>query len=217
MCGRFSLSTVEKHLIIDRFRVDVPIELKPRYNIAPTQETPVILNENSSVLSMAKWGLIPSWSQDSRIAYKTINARAETVSEKPAYKNSFQKHRCLVIADSFFEWDKRSGRKTPFRIMMEDESLFSFAGIYSKWNEITTFSIVTTEPNELMSKIHIRMPVILHKEDEKRWLEEPAKDILVPFTGEMKMYEISTLVNSPKNDTPEILKKVERDDLRKFF
>ncbi|MBN2368685.1 SOS response-associated peptidase [Candidatus Woesearchaeota archaeon] len=216
MCGRFSFSKPEKQLLLNRFGLtEIKIDLKPRYNIAPSQKVPVIFNTASDILSDAQWGLIPSWAKDDKVGYKMINARAETVAEKPAYRTPFKSKRCLIIADSFYEWNKKGGPKTPYRFMMKNEDFFSFAGIYDEWNGITTCSIITTEPNDLMKNIHIRMPVILKKEDEKKWLSvkpDDAKELLKPYpSGEMKMYEISELINKPENDTIDVIKEFKRE------
>ncbi len=219
MCGRFSFSKPERQLLLNRFGLKkIEIELNPRYNIAPSQKVPVIFNSSPDTLSEAQWGLIPFWAKDEKIGYKMINARAETVADKPAYRDPFRKKRCLIIADSFYEWNKKGGRKTPYRIMRKDSGFFAFAGIYDQWKDITTCSIITTEPNELLKKIHIRMPVILNKEDEGRWLEKPDKGLLKPYPAEgMKMYEISSLVNKPENDSEEIMKPSKQGGLGKFM
>jgi putative SOS response-associated peptidase YedK len=221
MCGRFSLTIAESQTILRRFGLKkIAVGLKPRYNIAPSQQIAVILNESSDSLTEATWGLIPHWAKDETSAYKMINARAESINEKPAYKEPFQHKRCLVISDSYYEWNKES--KKPYRIMMKDEGLFSFVGIWDRWDDKTTCSIITTTPNELMKKIHIRMPVILPKEEEKRWLSdikpEEALTMLKPFdASQMKAYEISPLVNSVKNESPDVIKPLAKTGLGKFF
>jgi len=221
MCGRFSLSTAEKQQIMNRFNLEeISIPLKPRYNIAPAQNIPIIRNDSPKTLNEAKWGLIPHWAKDEKIGYKMINARAETINEKPSYKQPFQKHRCLIIADSYYEWNKKGSTKTPYRIMMQDEDLFAFAGIFDIWNEKVTCSIVTTEPNKLMQEIHIRMPAILKKDKEQEWLSSSAEEalkLLEPYPSkEMKMYQISTLVNSPKNDLLSVI-KADKSNLAAFI
>ncbi len=217
MCGRYSFAIVDE-LIEERFGVRVRTAIyKARYNCAPGQELAVISNSTPGEISLFHWGLIPSWAKEKSIGYKMINARSETILEKPSYKNAFRSRRCLVPADSFFEW-KKDSEKTPYRILMKDEKPFAMAGIWDHWATadgeiIHSFSILTTSPNELMSGIHDRMPVILSAADEKRWLS-PSSDsellgILKPYPAEkMKAYKISKLVNSPKNDTAEILTPV---------
>jgi putative SOS response-associated peptidase YedK len=221
MCGRFSLTIAEQLTITIRFNLKrINYELKPRYNIAPTEEIPIIRNDLPDVLVGASWGLIPHWAKDEKMSFKMINARAETLTEKPAYKIPFEEKRCLVIADSYYEWKKQE--KTPYRIMMKDEGLFAFAGLWDSWKGKVTCSIITTEPNELVKKLHIRMPAILPRESEQRWLEgssDEARRMLRPFDSEkMKIYEISPLVNNVKNKEADVIKPVSRpDDLTKFM
>ena len=217
MCGRFSFSPLAK-IIEDRFDVKVdPDQYSPRYNSAPSQDLAVISNANPTELSFYKWGLIPFWAKDKSIGNKMINAKAETIMEKASFKNPFKRKRCLVLTDGFYEWKKINPKeKIPYRITMEDNSLFAMAGIWDSWknedgNLINSFAIITTSPNELMENIHNRMPVILEKNDEKTWLNETDTNILQsmlkPFPAkQMTAYPISKLVNSPKNDSPEILK-----------
>jgi len=177
----------------------------------------VISNHDPGELSFYHWGLIPFWATDKSIGYRLINARSETITEKPSYKSAFRSRRCLVPADSFFEW-KKDKEKDPYRILMKDEKPFSMAGIWDQWTgpdgeSVHSFSILTTTPNEIMSDIHDRMPAILCQADEKRWLS-PLSDsellsLLKPFPSEkMKAYKISKLVNSPKNDSAEIFTPV---------
>ena len=219
MCGRFSFSPLSK-IIEDRFDVKVDSNYKPRYNCAPSQNLAVISNFDPGSLSYFRWGLIPFWARDPKIGYRMINAKAETITEKPSYKNAFRRKRCLVLSDGFFEWKKVGEKeKTPYRILLKEESLFSMAGIWDAWkNEegeiINSFSIITTVPNDLMMNIHDRMPVILHPADESKWLGDTAPEVLLellrPFPAEkMTAYPVSKLVNSPVNDRPEILDPVE--------
>ena len=214
MCGRYSFA-VEDALIRERFGVRVHTAIyKARYNCAPGQDLAVISNENAGVMNFYRWGLIPSWAKEPGIGSKLINARSETILEKPSYRTAFAKRRCLVPADSFYEW-RKDKEKTPFRILMQDESIFSMAGIWDQWISpdgeiIRSFSILTTTPNELMSSIHDRMPVILSPEDEQKWLDKPSREelleLLKPYPVEkMKAHPISKLVNSPKNDNKEII------------
>jgi len=214
MCGRYSFAVVDE-LIEERFGVRVRTAIyKARYNCAPGQDLAVISNNNPAELSFYHWGLIPFWAREKSIGYKLINARSETITEKPSYKNAFRSRRCLVLADSFFEW-KKDREKDPYRILMKDEKPFSMAGIWDRWTSsdgeiIHSFSILTTSSNKLMSDIHDRMPVILDRADEQHWLS-PLSDpeltgFLKPYPAEkMKIYKISKQVNSPKNDSPEIL------------
>ncbi len=212
MCGRFSFTRPERQMLLNRFGLSrIEPELQPRYNIAPSQDVPVIIDD---AMVSARWGFVPSWA-DSEGDFKTINARAETIDSSKAYKEAFKSKRCLVPADSFFEWNK-FGMKIPYRIMREDEEMFAFAGIYSIWKRIRTFSIITTEPNELMRKIHARMPVILERKLERDYLSaslDDAKDMLKPYPGNLKMYEVSRKVNKPENDSPDVIREVERKGL----
>lgn len=219
MCGRFSIAAPAGP-IENRFDVEIGFNYTPRFNCAPTQNIPVISNREPGVLSLYRWGLIPVWAKDKKIGNSLINARAETITEKPAFKNSFRRKRCLVPADGFYEWKRTAAKqKTPYRITMKDEGLFSMAGIWDSWKDeegeiIHSFSIITTTPNGLMQGIHDRMPVILERKDEKTWLQEKDPDVLIkllkPFPPElMKAYPVSTLVNSPANDIPEVMAPVE--------
>jgi putative SOS response-associated peptidase YedK len=218
MCGRFSIAAPVGP-IENRFDVGIGFNYTPRFNCAPTQNIPVISNREPDVLSLYRWGLIPVWAKDKKIGNSLINARAETITEKPAFKNSFRRKRCLVPADGFYEWRRTAAKqKTPYRIVMKDEGLFAMAGIWDSWKDeggeiIHSFSIITTTPNELMRDIHDRMPVILELKDEKTWLQENDQDVLIrllrPFPHElMKAYPVSTLVNSPANDVPEVMAAV---------
>jgi len=217
MCGRFSFSPLTK-IIEDRFDVKVDSgQYTPRFNCAPSQDLAVISNVNPDELSFYKWGLIPFWAKDKSIGNKMINAKAETINIKTSFKNSFKRKRCLVLSDGFYEWKKINPKeKIPYRIKMEDNSLFAMAGIWDTWKDeagemINSFAIITTSPNELMENIHNRMPVILEKKGEKAWLNETDTDflqsLLKPFPAkEMTAYSISKQVNYPKNDSPEILR-----------
>jgi len=216
MCGRFSLTVNEAELNL-RFEMaggEAPYE--SRYNCAPTQMLAVITNQQPGKISYLKWGLIPSWAKDASIGNKMINARAETITEKPSYRNPLRSRRCLVPADSFYEW-KQNGSKVPYRIFLKDTRLFAFAGLWDSWKTpegeiLNSFTIITTEANEFMQSIHQRMPVILHPRDEKLWLgsnnPEEILALLRPFPAErMDAYPVSKLVNSPLNDRPEVIER----------
>ncbi len=214
MCGRYSFA-IEDELIRERFGVTVRSAIyKARYNCAPAQDLAVISNESPGELKFFRWGLIPFWARDKSIGYKMINAKAETIREKNSFKNAFRNRRCLVLSDGFFEW-KKEKVKTPYRITLKDYSPFAMAGIWEKWGSpdgeiIHSFSIITTSPNSLMEKIHDRMPVILLPEDEKKWLTDPGEETLVsllkPYPADLlTAFPVSTLVNSPKNDSPAII------------
>src|SRR5665213_3503734 len=216
MCGRFSQSK-KKQDIKKRFNLErVPDNLPELYNIAPSQNAPVVLNAFPSELALARFGLVPAWSKEDKTAYSMINARAETIMEKPTYKRLISKKRCLVIADGFYEWQKKVDKKIPYRIFLKNEEPFAFAGIWDTWgegeNQFYSFSIITTTPNKLMAGIHDRMPVILEPEDESVWLQDgtPLDRVLTMLRSypaeKMEAYPISTLVNSPGNNTAEIIK-----------
>lgn len=213
MCGRFSFAFTDK-IIEERFDVDIEKDdFIPRYNCAPSQNLAVITNENPRKLSYYKWGFVPFWAKDISKGIKMINAKAETIFEKPAFHNAIKSRRCLIPADSFYEW-KHDKEKTPYRILMKDESPFAIAGIWEIWNDAEgkpffTFSIITTEANDFMKDIHHRMPVILCAANEKKWLASKNTDeinsLMKPFQSEqMKAYPISKLVNSPVNNSAEI-------------
>ena len=223
MCGRFTL-TAEFHEIIDRFAIEAAIadELyQESYNVAPSQSVLSVINDGEkNRLGYLKWGLIPSWSKDEKIGSKLINARGETLAEKSSFRDAFQKRRCLVLADSFYEWKRHeNGTKTPMRIRLKSNEVFAMAGIWERWKKgndtIFTCTVITTSPNKLMSDIHNRMPVILHKNDEQTWLNPKVQDFqllsqyLQPFPQDlMEAYEVSSLVNSPKNNQPQCIEKI---------
>ncbi|MEK5520685.1 hypothetical protein B5V89_19090 [Heyndrickxia sporothermodurans] len=218
MCGRFNLySSIED--LMERFDLTnwEMIEFSPKYNIAPSQEVLAIVEgEKGNRGGFLRWGLVPSWAKDPKIGYKMINARAETIDEKPSFKRLLARRRCLIIADGFYEWKKEGNRKTPYHIHLKDKQPFAFAGLWDRWNQggktIQSCTIITTEANKLMRDIHDRMPVILTKESEQVWLdrsiqeEKQLKSLLSPFDSTlMEAYTISEIVNSPKNEGAEIL------------
>ncbi|MDR3585514.1 MAG: SOS response-associated peptidase [Desulfosporosinus sp.] len=217
MCGRFTFVDIED--IRERFKTE-PINLKPNYNVAPTQDVPVIINDGTNHLAMFRWGLIPFWAKDPSIGNKMINARAEMVDEKPSFKHILQRKRCLVVADGFYEWKKEKFTKRPYRITLKNNELFGFAGLWDTWKSpigdiVNSCSIITTTPNELMSPIHDRMPVILTRDSERVWLDQSIvdshflKNLLLPYPADLMIaYEVSSLVNSTKNNGPECLVSV---------
>lgn len=220
MCGRYALVPVGDGSFQRRFsleeRADDPA---PRFNVAPTQTLPVIVRNSPNRVAMMRWGLIPSWAKDASIGSKMINARAETVAEKPAFRGPLRSRRCLVPASGFFEWKREGDGKMPHFIHLPDEPLFGFAGLYDIWRDpdgqtVQSYTILTTAPNALMSSIHNRMPVILRREDEDEWLDpantEPEQllPLLRPYPAEeMAAYPVSRLVNSPQHDTPLVLER----------
>lgn len=216
MCGRFTL-TAHSQTIANTFNVAPTLQMGPRYNIAPTQEIVTIVGNGSPHLELQQWGLVPSWSKDERSGAKMINARAETLAEKPSFKRLLHARRCLVVADGFYEWQQRDGGKTPMYITLKDGVPFAFAGLWDTWKRpdgqlLRTCTIITTEPNELVSSIHNRMPVILGKEARERWLDPELQDehallpLLAPFPAtEMTARPVSRLLNNPRYDSAELL------------
>ena len=219
MCGRYTLKTpidvVAEHFGLDEH----PSSLTPSYNVAPTQEVAAVLEEDEKrKLETFRWGLIPSWAKDPAIGNKTINARAETVPEKPSFRSAFKRRRCLIVADGFYEWKKADGgAKQPYHIRMEDSSPFAFAGLWETWDgdgveEVRSCSIVTTDANDLMREIHHSMPVILPPENYAAWLDpgfddrEALKSLLKPSPSEeMEAYPVSRRVNRPTNNEPGVV------------
>ncbi|QJX46979.1 SOS response-associated peptidase [Hymenobacter taeanensis] len=221
MCGRYTL-TPPPSILEDRFDAAFAAGLTdPTYNAAPSQTLPIILNTDPGRIQLARWGLVPGWVKDLKAAPKPINARAETLTEKPSFRTLLQRKRALVLADSFYEWQASTHGKTPYRILLKDEQPFAFAGLWDEWLDrqtgevVPSFTIVTTEPNELMASIHNRMPVILPGRDaELAWLDDttgPAEhqQLLQPYPADgMQAYAISTLVNSPAHNSPEVMAPV---------
>lgn len=221
MCGRYALTDLKALVKDNRFQLSAfPQNLSPRYNIAPSQPVPAILNQTPRELQFVRWGLIPSWAKDPTIGYRMINARAETLAEKPAFRRPLQRQRCLIPADGFYEWQRLGTRKVPHWIRLTSGEVFAFAGLWDTWTDpktetaMTSCTIITTTPNRLLASIHDRMPVILPRESEAAWLSdglspEQARALLKPYSAEqMKASLVSTLVNSPSNDTPDVLKAV---------
>ena len=216
MCGRYTLKT-PLNVLTERLDIEeFPSSLSPSYNIAPTQQVATVLSENGKrKLEMLRWGLISSWADDPEIGNRMINARAETVAEKPSYRRAFKRSRCLILADGFYEWQKTDSGKQPFHIRMQDGSPFAFAGLWESWDkgeEIRSCTIITTEANDLVGEVHNRMPVILHAEDYEMWLDldfderEPLTSLLKPYPAEtMEAYPVSRRVNKPSNNEPGVV------------
>lgn len=219
MCGRFSLTRGDRD-IEEEFGVKVPFAHKPRYNIAPTQEVLVLLDDGIRHIEVLRWGLIPSWTRDPQMSKAFINARAETIFQRPSFRQAAQKRRCLILADGFYEWRKTPKGKTPMYIRLKSKRPFGFAGLWESWTSpegltLKTCAILTTEANELMRPIHDRMPVIVPKNLEALWLnpqihsERELAPILQPYPPEeMEAFEVSRLVNSPKHDRPECIQPI---------
>ncbi|MCB9110914.1 MAG: SOS response-associated peptidase [Anaerolineales bacterium] len=219
MCGRFTL-TVDPAELAETFGdFTFPTQFAPRFNIAPTQPVLVIPNDAKNQADFFIWGLIPSWSKDPAIGSRLINARGETIAEKPSFRGGFKYKRCLIPADGFYEWKAQPGAKTktPYFIHMKDRKPFAFAGLWDEWQSpdggaVRTCTIITTEPNELMSTLHNRMPVILDQKDYHLWLDPTPQTpdkllhLIKPFPAEsMAAHPVSTLVNKPGNDRPECI------------
>jgi putative SOS response-associated peptidase YedK len=219
MCGRFTL-TVDPAQIQQAFPwLEVPPQVTPSFNIAPSQPVAVVANSSPTRLDYFKWGLVPSWAKDPAIGSRMINARAETLAEKPSFRTAFRRRRCLVLADGFYEWRKDPGgkSKTPMYIKMKTGQPFAFAGLWEAWNSpdgslLLTCAIITTAPNSLMAAIHDRMPVILSEQAFPLWLDggehSPAElqPLLQPYPeAEMQAFPVSRLVNSPQNDLPDCI------------
>lgn len=225
MCGRFTNNAkpeqIEKEFKVGRVN---PKLFAPRYNIAPTQMIPAVLEQDGQrIVENLKWGLVPHWSKDDSFASKLINARAETLSEKPSFRDAFKSHRCIIPATGFYEWDKKpSGAKQPFYFYLKDKDVFGFAGLWSEWTDKKTgelretCTIITTEANKVLEPVHDRMPVILKAKDYDQWLDAKEKDtdklqkLLASYpASEMASYKVSRSVNLPENDLPELIEKIE--------
>lgn len=227
MCGRFALMTSTEQLAqlfdVPETAVAALPPAVPRYNIAPTQPVAAIrLNETGGrEFTFFHWGLIPSWAKDVKIGSRMINARSETVTEKPSFRAAFKRRRCLIPADGFYEWQKQDGGKQPMfvRPATGEERPFALAGLWEVWRDpdgsaLQSCTILTTTPNELMAPIHNRMPVIIEPEDYDLWLHpepdpEQALHLLRPYPAEkMTAYPVSTVVNNPRNDVPECVQPI---------
>jgi len=221
MCGRFTNSAkakdIEKEFKVGRLN---QVRFEPRYNIAPTQIIPAVIEtDGKRVAAEFRWGLIPSWAKDESIGSKMINARAETLAEKPSFRNAFKSRRCIIPASGFYEWSKKGDQgKQPFYFYLKDKEVFGFAGLFEEWLDkesgelVETCTIITTEANEVLEPVHDRMPVILKPEDYDQWLDEKEKStdrlqgLLVPFAaGSMASHAVGKAVNSPSYDSPELI------------
>lgn len=231
MCGRFTW-TVPPELLWSIFEdFEIPMDFSPRYNIAPTQEVPVIpnihidgeSNPDDKKLEFFHWGLIPSWAKDPKIGSRMINARSETLSEKPSFRNAYKRRRCLIIADGYYEWQQIPGEKTkqPIYIRLKSKQPFAFAGLWEEWKadridkSLRSCTIITCAPNTMLGEFHHRMPVILHQDDFKQWLapgQQQTHELQPLLTAypdeEMEAFPVSTFVNRPMNDSPECIEPV---------
>lgn len=219
MCGRYNLNLKNREIFKERFNLksDLPEEAKTRFNIAPGQKSMVIVNQGQNIALMMLWGLIPFWQKEAK---GMINARAETISGKPWFKKSFNSFRCLVPATGFYEWTKVAPEKIPYHFQPEDSQYFSFAGLYSVWKDpvsgkaIDSFAIITTPANNLVGKIHNRMPAILLPEAEDLWItgeitdKNELLDLLKPYPEKrLRKYPVSKAINNLRLDSEELIKE----------
>lgn len=220
MSGRFILDT-KPELIEYYFELDHPApNFQPSYNIPPNSDIPVVwqMPNDGRACSLMHWGLIPHWAKTTTSKYKTINAKAETLSDKPSFRDAYKKRRCLIPSNGFYEWHATVHGKQPYYIGMQDHSLFAFAGLWEYWEgerTINSFTIITTVANKLISAIHERMPVIIDKTDFDIWLDPANQDteqlnsLLMPNeTASLQMYPVSSEVNNPRHDKAELLKPI---------
>lgn len=220
MCGRFEIhNTLE--IIAKVFGIDsITFDYQPSYNVAPSQDILLIVNDGKKRFIKSRWGFMPSWAKELSAGYKMINARAESVAEKPSFREAFQRQRCLVVADGFYEWKKEGTKKRPFYIRLKSGKPFGFAGLYNIWKspegeQICTSTIITTDANEMVRPLHDRMPVIASPDAYDLWLDPNIHDkallqhILKSYPSEeLEVYEVTPRVNSPKNNAPENIQKI---------
>jgi putative SOS response-associated peptidase YedK len=221
MCGRYMMTSpveaVRRLLLVDE-RLNLP----PRYNIAPSQDVPIVRlrkDRSGRELALVRWGLIPYWSKDAKIGARLINARAESIATKPAFREAFARRRCLVPANGFYEWEKRGRARQPWLIRARDGGLLTFAGLWEHWRDpaggtIASCTIITGEPNPLVARLHDRMPVIVPAEDHERWLSgdpETALGLLRPFPeDQLEAFPVSPRVGSPAHDDPDLIEPIAR-------
>ncbi len=221
MCGRYTLTTDAQALVdvfeIERLLFD-PSELRPRYNIAPSQAVPIVRwTESGRELLLARWGLVPHWSKEAKPKYSTINARAETVADKPTYRQAFKHQRCLIPASGFYEWRREGDAKVPYHIRVPGTEVFALAGLWDRWERegdgFESCSIIVTAASPVMQRIHDRMPVLLNPAQYNSWLNTghfnraQLQGLLVPFAGQLEAYPVSRRVNSPSYDDPSLIEE----------
>jgi len=222
MCGRFTL-TLDPGELQELLDLGPFVHIvQPRYNIAPSQPIPIVKDFQKREVELYRWGLVPSWADDPKIGNRMINARSETAHEKPSFRAAFKRRRCLILADGFFEWhaDQKGAPKTPYLFKLKNDHPFTFAGLYEHWEapeggELHTCTILTCPPNDLVKDYHNRMPVLLGEDVRWQWLSEDENEnalleLLTPYPAEdMKCYPVSREVNTPSNDSPEVLEPLE--------
>lgn len=232
MCGRYTLTDPGEELLRQFQLPLLPPEYRPRYNIAPSQPVPIIVTvAGQRRIGMVRWGLVPGWAKDASIGQRMINARAETLAEKPAFRTALRRRRCLIPADGFYEWRVRNGRKQPVRFVGAKQRVFAFAGLWESWqppandgeneppSRLVTCTIVTTAANDLVRPVHDRMPVILPPDAYDLWLDPQVQDpaaVLPLLTAApedaLRFYDVSTLVNSPANDVPRCVEPLPEEE-----
>jgi putative SOS response-associated peptidase YedK len=221
MCGRYTITINADTVRQDLGLAEMPADYQPRYNVAPTQPVAVVADADERKAEWMRWGLIPFWAKDPTIGSRLINARSETIHEKPAFKNAFAKRRCLVLADGFYEWQKGTGpkgRSQPYFFRRKDESPFAFAGLWEFWRspegeEVRSCTIITCDANELVKPVHDRMPAMLSGDDLWLWLKQDRPGdllgMLKPYpVDQMECYPVSAMVNRPEVETPELVRPV---------
>ncbi len=218
MCGRFAFYSPHE-AVQDVFAVEFPAPIEPRYNVAPSQFVVALRSGPGGRLGpvLLKWGLVPSWAKDPKIGNRMINARSETAHEKPSFRAAFKRRRCVILADGFYEWRRSGDRKTPYFIAMHDRRPFGMAGLWERWHggedtELETCTILTTAANEIMQPLHDRMPVILSPDGAARWCGEQDDELAAAratladnANGGLVYWPVSTVVNNPRNDGPELI------------
>ena len=224
MCGRFTLASDTETLMQTFINFKIPTNLSPRYNISPTQDVASVPNTREKQVEFFHWGLIPFWAKDPKIGNRMINARSETLAEKPSFRDAYKRRRCLILADGYYEWQKIPGDrvKQPVYIRLKSQKPFAVAGLWETWQTkemdepLRSCTIITCQPNAFLEEIHHRMPVILSAEAYAQWLspdEQPAdalQPLLIPYPGEeMETYPVSRFVNRPTNDSPECIAPLE--------
>jgi putative SOS response-associated peptidase YedK len=228
MCGRYTL-TADANILQKAFDLQsIPADYAPRYNIAPTQSVYAIKTQANRQLEALQWGLIPSWAKDASIGSKLINARSETVSEKPSFRSAFKARRCLIPATGFYEWQKIGKQKKPHYIYMQDQAVFAMAGLWETWQDATgqqreTCTIITTEPNDLIRPLHHRMAVIVPPKDYDLWLDPNASTqelatLFEPYpASKMALHEVSTAVNNVTNESSELIEPYSSASQKSLF